>query len=87
MSQANASNDTDLSQVLGDVTDLGKKLVGGARLLSEVRDEDVQIGTTPKDEVWRSDKVILYRYRPLVERRLKEPLLIVFKADSGHIEA
>jgi polyhydroxyalkanoate synthase subunit PhaC len=78
MSQANASNDTDLSQVLGDVTDLGKKLVGGARLLSEVRDEDVQIGTTPKDEVWRSDKVILYRYRPLVERRLKEPLLIVF---------
>src|SRR5258706_13368733 len=77
MSQANASN-TDLSQVLGEVTDLGKKLVGGARLLSEVRDEDVEIGTTPKDEVWRSDKVILYRYRPLVERRLKEPLLIVF---------
>ena len=33
MSQANASNDTDLSQVLGDVTDLGKKLVGGARTL------------------------------------------------------
>ena len=42
--------------MLGDVTDLGKKLVGGAQLLSEVRrDEDVEIGTTPKDEVWRSD--------------------------------
>ena len=78
MSHSEASTNPDLSQVLGDVTDLGKKLVGGARLLGEVRDEDVEIGTTPKDEVWRSDKVILYRYRPFVERRLKEPLLIVF---------
>jgi polyhydroxyalkanoate synthase subunit PhaC len=78
MSQVNASTNADLSQVLGEVTDLGRKLVGGARLLSEVRDEDVEIGTTPKEEVWRSDKVILYRYRPLVERRLKEPLLIAF---------
>src|SRR5258706_14921883 len=78
MSHSEASTNPDLSQVLGDVTDLGKKLVGGARLLGEVRDEDVEIRTTPKDEVWRSDKVILYRYRPFVERRLKEPLLIVF---------
>jgi polyhydroxyalkanoate synthase subunit PhaC len=68
----------DMSQVFQNVSDLAAKLTGGAQLFSEVRDEDVRIATTPKDEVWRSDKITLYRYRPTVERRLKEPLLIVF---------
>jgi polyhydroxyalkanoate synthase len=68
----------DMSQILNSVSDLAAKLAGGAQVFTTVRDEDVQIGTTPKDEVWRSDKITLYRYRPVVERRLKEPLLIVF---------
>jgi polyhydroxyalkanoate synthase subunit PhaC len=78
MTDSHALNSPDMSQVVRDVTDLGRKLAGGARLLSEVRDQDVEIGTTPKDEVWRSDKVVLYRYRPVTERRVKQPLLIAF---------
>ena len=49
-----------------------------AQTITEVRDEEVEIGTSPKEEVWRSDKVILYRYKSPVERKLKTPLLIVF---------
>ena len=41
------------------------KALRGTRLLSEMRDEAVQIATTPKDQVWREDKVTLHRYRPL----------------------
>lgn len=41
----------------------------------------VEIGSTPKDEVFREDKVILYRYRPFDEAeapRVRTPLLICY---------
>jgi polyhydroxyalkanoate synthase len=50
----------------------------GARLFSAVRDEDVAIATTPKDEVWRQDKVVLYRYRPLADTKVRTPVLITY---------
>lgn len=78
MTQSQQQAAPDISQVFRNVSDLAGKLASGAQLFKEVRDEDVQIATTPKDEVWRSDKIALYRYRPVQERRLKEPLLIVF---------
>jgi polyhydroxyalkanoate synthase len=68
----------DGMEVFRDAEALRQKLMQGARILSDVRDEEVQIATTPKEEVWRSDKVTLYRYLPMGERRLKQPLLIVF---------
>jgi polyhydroxyalkanoate synthase len=38
------------------------RLSRGLSRLATLR--DVQIGTTPKDEVYREDKLVLYRYRP-----------------------
>ena len=43
-----------------------------------MRDEDVSIATTPKDEVWRQDKVTLHHYRPLAEAKVQVPVLIVY---------
>lgn len=78
MAERQQQTPPDMSQVLSGVSDLAAKLTSGAHLFTNVRDEDVQIATTPKEEIWRSDKITLYRYLPTVERRLKEPLLIVF---------
>jgi polyhydroxyalkanoate synthase len=78
MSDSSASMQADLSTVLHDTGELGRKLIEGAKLFNEVRDEEVLIGTTEKDEVWRSDKVILYQYRPLTKRTVKQPVLIAF---------
>ncbi|HKG82760.1 MAG TPA: alpha/beta fold hydrolase, partial [Beijerinckiaceae bacterium] len=61
-----------------EIADLGKRIAEGAKLFGEIRDEDVAIATTPKDEVWREDKVTLYRYRPLAEAKVKTPVLIVY---------
>ena len=36
------------------------------------------IATTPKDAVWRQDKVTLYRYRPVTEQKVKTPVLIAY---------
>ena len=39
------------------------KVAAGITKPSSMKDEQVQIATTPKDEVFHSDKVALYRYR------------------------
>jgi polyhydroxyalkanoate synthase len=54
------------------------KVAAGITKLSAITDEQVQIATTPKDEVFTSDKVTLYRYRPLAERTIATPVLIVY---------
>ena len=50
------------------------KLAAGITKLSSMKDEQVQIATTPKDEVFHSDKVALYRYRPLAKRKVATPV-------------
>jgi len=57
---------------------LGNKMLTGTRLLNAVRDGDVAIGTTPKDLIWQQDKVSLYHFRPLTERTVRTPVLIVY---------
>ena len=54
------------------------RMMRGTRLMGEVRDEDVQIATTPKDEVWRQDKVTLHRYRPVAAQKIGTPVLVVY---------
>ncbi len=54
------------------------KVAAAVHKLGAVKDEDVQIATTPKDELFRTDKVTLHRYRPLAARKVQTPLLIVY---------
>ena len=65
-------------QALSETASLAEKIARGAKLFSEVQDNDVAIATTPKDEVWRQDKVVLYRYRPHAEPRVRTPVLITY---------
>jgi polyhydroxyalkanoate synthase subunit PhaC len=65
-------------QALTEVAALGEKIARGATLFSKLRDEDVAIATTPKDEVWRQDKVSLHHYRPLAHKKIATPVLIVY---------
>jgi polyhydroxyalkanoate synthase len=65
-------------QAIAEARALGQKIANGAKLFEEIRDEDVAIATTPKDEVWRQDKVTLYRYRPVTEPKVSTPVLIAY---------
>lgn len=58
--------------------ELSQKLVKGFESLNHLREEEIQIGVTPKEEVYREDKVVLYHFKPQVEHSLNIPLLIVF---------
>ena len=65
-------------QAIAEAAALGEKIARGAQLFSKLRDDQVAIATTPKDEVWRQDKVSLHHYRPLAETKISTPVLIVY---------
>ncbi|MEW5858383.1 MAG: class III poly(R)-hydroxyalkanoic acid synthase subunit PhaC [Cyanobacteriota bacterium] len=58
--------------------DLTQKLGRGIEILNRLREEDIQVGLTPKEEVYREDKVVLYRFMPKVESSLNIPILISY---------
>jgi polyhydroxyalkanoate synthase len=65
-------------QVAAEVAALGEKIARGTKLFNEARDKAVSIATTPKDEIWRQDKITLHHYRPLTEPKVRVPVLIVY---------
>ncbi|MBR0752410.1 class III poly(R)-hydroxyalkanoic acid synthase subunit PhaC [Bradyrhizobium jicamae] len=54
------------------------KMLKAGKLLSEIKDDDVDVGATPKTLVMRRDKVELFRYTPLVEQKVKTPVLLAY---------
>ncbi len=69
---------TGRAELVRAAASFNAKLAAGVEALSRIKDSDVEIATTPKDEVFRSDKVVLYRYRPLAEQKVSTPVLIVY---------
>jgi polyhydroxyalkanoate synthase subunit PhaC len=55
-----------------------QKLAKGAEILKTLREEEIESGLTPKEEVYREDKVVLYHYKPMVKQPFSIPLLIVY---------
>ncbi|PSB17083.1 class III poly(R)-hydroxyalkanoic acid synthase subunit PhaC [filamentous cyanobacterium CCP2] len=59
-------------------TEMTKKMMKGIENLSHLREEDIDIGITPKEVIYQEDKVILYRFKPIAEQPLNIPILIVY---------
>ena len=72
------------AELLAEAAALNQKLNAGMRRLAAIKDDQVEIATTPKDEVFRTDKTTLYRYRPLAEQRVATPMLIVYSLIGRH---
>ena len=53
-----------------------KKLAAGAEVLRKL--DDVEFGCTPKEEVYREDKLVVYRFRGDREPTARVPTLIVY---------
>ena len=69
----------DPGTLMREFTDFSKRLQQGRDLLDKMRDKDVQIATTPKREVLRQDKVVLYHYNPTAPRKtVATPVLMVY---------
>lgn len=65
-------------QTVQEIAETNRRIANGLKLLAQIKDEDVQIGTTPKEEVFREDKVALYHFLPVTKLTVKVPVLVVY---------
>jgi len=68
----------DPQEALKEFKDFSDRLQKGRKLLGSTKGRDVQIATTPKHEVWRQDKAVLYHYEPTAKQTIKTPVLVVY---------
>ncbi len=61
-----------------EITEMNRQMVEGVKILSRLKHDDVQVGTTPKEEVYREDKLVLYRYKPVVDNLFPIPILVSY---------
>ena len=52
----------DPAGTVKEFAEISGRLVRGSELLRSVKDQEVEVGTTPKKEVFRIDKTVLYHY-------------------------
>ncbi|MGH8643070.1 MAG: class III poly(R)-hydroxyalkanoic acid synthase subunit PhaC [Gammaproteobacteria bacterium] len=65
-----------LDDALQEIQEFGAKLAHGLKNLSEMGEIDV--GATPKETVYREDKLALYRFEPVASQLHPVPVLIVY---------
>lgn len=67
-----------LEDATQEYLDLTTKMVKGIDNLRKLKEDDIQVGITPKEAVYTEDKVTLYRFKSSVEKSFKIPVLIVY---------
>jgi polyhydroxyalkanoate synthase len=63
-----------------EIAELNQKMLRGIETLGNISNDDVQVGTAPKEEVYREDKLVLYRYTSDTpeSQRFRIPVIIVY---------
>ncbi len=74
------------SDLTKEVADINRKLSEGLQVLKDFKDEDVDIGSTPKEVIYTEDRLQLYRYKPLAHAHpdIKTPMVIVPPLINGY---
>jgi polyhydroxyalkanoate synthase len=70
--------DLSPSAAIREMTAMNQKMMRGTEMLQDIDAEDIEIGPTPKTEVYSEDKLRLYHYEPRVESPHAVPVLIVY---------
>ena len=69
----------DPNEAVKEFAEFSRRMQHGRKLLDKTRDEDVKIATTPKTEVFRQDKTVLYRYDTVAKKQtIATPVLVVY---------
>jgi polyhydroxyalkanoate synthase len=68
----------DPRDAVKEFAEFSRRMQRGRELLDRTRDKDVRIATTPKAEVFRTDKAVLYHYTATAKKSVKTPVLMVY---------
>jgi polyhydroxyalkanoate synthase len=63
-------------QILHEALEYQRKIASGLVTLSEIG--EVAVGASAKDAIYAEDKLVLYHYRPRIEKPGRIPLLVVY---------
>ncbi len=63
-------------EIVQEISDFNGKLARGLNTLSKIG--ELEDGISPKDAIYKEDKMVLYHYKPRVEKQNPIPLLIVY---------
>ena len=70
------SIDVRPDQAIHELQEFTGKLGQGLQTLAEIG--DIEVGASAKEAVYREDKLVLYRFKPMAEKRNPVPLLVVY---------
>jgi len=70
-----------------EMAEINRKITKGLEYLGKLKDEDIKVGTTPKELVYQEDKLRLYRYTPMVDKPHEIPMLIVYALVNRYLVA
>src|SRR6476620_8230496 len=73
-----SDQENQASRFARDMAANAEKMLKATQLIANTRDEDVNIGTTPKQLVMRHDKVELFHYEPMAEATARTPILVAY---------
>ena len=74
------------ADLVAEAATLNEKLTKGISNLTNLTDDDIDIGSTPKDIIFEQDGIKVYHYHPLVEQSkiMKTPLMIMPPLINGY---
>lgn len=61
---------------LHELIEFNARIIRGVDTMTEV--DEIDVAPTPKEEVYREDKLVLYHYTPMVEKPFPIPVIIVY---------
>jgi polyhydroxyalkanoate synthase subunit PhaC len=66
------------ARIADEIANNVEKMRKATDLFSKIRDDDVDVGATPKTLIMRRDKTELFRYEPLTEQTVATPVLVAY---------
>ena len=63
---------------MAELAKMNSDMVKGIKNLRATKDADVKIATTEKEVIFKEDKVELYHYKPLAEKTVSTPVIVVY---------
>jgi polyhydroxyalkanoate synthase len=74
-------------KAIHELTEINQKIVKGIEFLSTVHEDDVQVGTAPKETVFQDGKLKVYHYKPVVRKPFGIPVLFSYALVNRYMVA
>jgi len=65
-------------ELVREMSDIGRRTMASVEALARIEPQEIKVGFSAKEPVYRAERVTLYRYTPVVDKPRERPLLISY---------